>query len=91
MNTPPVIIIDNHILDVVHQFTYLGSTISDNLSLDAKINKHIGKTATTLGRLTTRVWGNSKLSTSTIMAVYNVCIVSTLLYGSKTWTTYTGN
>lgn len=89
VDTPPVIITDNHVLDVVHQFTYLGSTISNNLSLDAKINKHIGKAATTLGRLTTRVWGNGKLSTSTKMAVYNACIVSTLLYGSKTWTTYT--
>ncbi len=89
VDTPPVIITDNHVLDVVHQFTYLGSTISNNLSLDAKINKHIGKAATTLGRLTTRVWGNSKLSTSTKIAVYNACIVSTLLYGSKTWTTYT--
>ncbi|XP_016368572.1 RNA-directed DNA polymerase from mobile element jockey-like [Sinocyclocheilus rhinocerous] len=89
VDTPPVIIIDSHVLYVVRQFTYLGSTISDNLSLDTEINKRIGKAATTLGRLTTRVWGNSKLSTSTKMAVYNACIVSTLLYGSETWTTYT--
>lgn len=89
MDTPPVITIDNHVLDVVHQFTYLGSTISNNLSLDAEINKCISKTATTLGRLTTHVWGNTKLSTSTKMAVYNTCIVSIILYGFETWTTYT--
>ncbi|KAL8604133.1 hypothetical protein ACOMHN_047345 [Nucella lapillus] len=38
VDTPPVITIDNYQLDVVHQFTYLGSTISDNLSLDVEIN-----------------------------------------------------
>ena len=88
VDTPPAIYIDDHQLEVVHQFTYLGSTISDNLSLDAEINKRIGKAATTLGRLTTRVWENQKLTTSTKVAVYNACIASTLLYGSETWTTY---
>ena len=32
--TPPVITIDDYELDAVCQFTYLGSTITDNLSLD---------------------------------------------------------
>lgn len=86
--TPPVITIDNYELEVVHQFTYLGSTITDNLSLDAEISKRIGKAATTLGRLSSRVWDNPKLTIPTKMAVYKACIVSTLLYGSETWTTY---
>ena len=51
----PLITIDNYELDVVHQFTYLGSTISDKPSLDAEINQRIGKVATMLGRLTTHV------------------------------------
>lgn len=84
----PVITIDNYELEVVHQFTYLGSTISDNMSLDTEINKRIGKATTTLGRLTTRVWENPKLTTQTKMAVYRACIVSTLLYGSESWTIY---
>ncbi|KAJ8369124.1 hypothetical protein SKAU_G00091520 [Synaphobranchus kaupii] len=61
LEAPPVIAIDNYELDVVHQFTYLGSTISNNLSLDTEIDKRIGKAATTLARLTTRVWENPKL------------------------------
>ena len=85
---PPVIIIDNYELDVVHQFTYLGSTITDNLSLDIEIDKRIGKAATTLARLTSRVWTNPKLTAKTKMAVYNACVLSTLLYGSETWNTY---
>ena len=34
VGTPPTICIDDNQLKVVHQFTYLGSTIIDNLSLD---------------------------------------------------------
>ena len=86
--TPPSITIDDYELDAVHQFTYLGSTITDNLSLDAEINKRIGKAATTHARLTTRVWTNPKLTVKTKMAVYNACVISTLLYGSEAWTTY---
>ncbi|PFX13050.1 hypothetical protein AWC38_SpisGene22909 [Stylophora pistillata] len=55
VNTPPVITIDNYQLEVVHEFSYLGSTIPDNLSLDTELDKRIGKAATTLGRLTSHV------------------------------------
>ena len=44
----PAITIDDYELDVVEQFTYLGSTITDNLSLDTEIDERIGKAATTL-------------------------------------------
>ena len=83
----PVITIDNYELC---QFTYLGSTITDKLSLDAEIDKRIGKAASTLARLTAWVWTSPKLSVKTKMAVYNACLISTLLYGSETWTTYAG-
>ena len=86
--TPPSITIDDYKLDAVHQFTYLGSTITDNLSLDAEIDKRIGKAATTHACLTTRVWTSPKLTVKTKMAVYNACVISTLLYGSEAWTTY---
>ena len=36
--SPPSINIDNVTLDAVDSFTYLGSTIESNLSLDAEIN-----------------------------------------------------
>ena len=65
----PAIIIDNYELDAVCQFTYLGSTITDNLSLDAEINKRIGKAASTLARLKARVWTGPKLSVKTKMVV----------------------
>ncbi|XP_052673517.1 uncharacterized protein LOC128155711 [Crassostrea angulata] len=87
-STAPAIAIDDYQLDVVHQFTYLGSTITDNLSLDVELDKRIGKATSTLAQLSKRVWTNPTLKTSTKMAVYNACIISTLLYGSESWTTY---
>ena len=84
----PKINVDNYEFKAVNHFTYLGSTISSNISLDAEIDKRVGKAATTLARLTSRVWENPKLTIKTKVAVYNACVVSTLLYGSETWTTY---
>ena len=39
----PCITNENYELGVVCQFTYLGSTVSDNLSLDVEMNKYIRK------------------------------------------------
>lgn len=85
---PPVVTIDDYELDVVQEFTYLGSTITDNLSLDTEIDERIGKASTNLARLTKRVWENPDLRVKTKMAVYNACFLSTLIYGSEAWTTY---
>ena len=52
---PPVITIDDYELDTVHQFTYLGSTITDNLSPNTDIDKRIGKASTTFARLSKHV------------------------------------
>ena len=41
-----------------------------------------------MAKLSARVWENTKLTVHTKVAVYRACIVSTLLYGSESWTTY---
>ena len=84
--TPPSITINNYTLEAVSTFTYLGSTITDNLSLDTELSSRIGKAASTFGKLTERVWDNGKLSVHTRVQVYRACFVSTLLYGSEAWT-----
>ena len=61
-------------------YFYLGSTITDNLSIDSELNKRIGNAAMTLSRLTKRVWSNNKLSDHTKVNVYKACVISTLLY-----------
>ena len=88
VETPPAIKIGDHQLSVVEQFTYLGSTITGNLSLDKELDKRIGKATSTMARLTTKVWSNADLTLKTKMAVYKACVLSILLYGSEAWTTY---
>ena len=83
---PPHIKIESYELAAVHEFTYLGSVISDTLSLETELNSRIGKASTTLARLTKRVWENSKLTDHTKVQVYRACVLSTLLYACETWT-----
>ena len=84
----PHITIGDHTLEVVDSFTYLGSCISSNLSLDSELNVRIGKASKTMARLAARVWDNALLTINTKMKVYQACVLSTLLYGSETWTLY---
>ena len=66
----PSLFIHNYKLKVIHEFVYLRSTITDNLSIDSELNKRIGKAAMTLSRLTNRVWSNNKLSGHIKVNVY---------------------
>ena len=60
-----IITIDDYELDAVDQFTYLDSTMTDNLSLDTQIDQRIEKAATTLACLTTLMWINPLLTVET--------------------------
>ena len=87
----PSISIGDCTLDVVEDFTYmyLESNISSNLSLDTELNMRIGKASAAMARLTKRVWENTMLTIKTKTQVYQACVLSTLLYGSESWTLYT--
>ena len=86
--SPPCITVNGEELGVVHQCQYLGSTTTDTLSLDVELSKRIDKTSTTLSKLTKRVWENKHLTILTKITVYKAYVISTLLYGSESWTTY---
>lgn len=88
VSSAPIINIGSHTLQVVKEFTYLGSTISNNLSIDSEISRRIGRASTAMSRLSKRVWENSSLSRATKVMIYRACILSTLLYGSECWSTY---
>ncbi|PIK57614.1 hypothetical protein BSL78_05522 [Apostichopus japonicus] len=85
---PPTISVNDSRLETVDNFRYLGSIISSNVSLDAEINARIGNAAAVMSKLQRRVWENKNLTLSTKMKVYQACVLSTLLYGSETWTTH---
>ena len=87
--SPPSININNVTLDAVDSFTYLGSTIYSNLPLDAEINIRTAKAAAVMSKLNRRVWQNNNLTQMTKLCIYQACVLSTLLYCSEAWTTYT--
>ncbi|XP_069160807.1 uncharacterized protein [Procambarus clarkii] len=75
VNELPCINISGYMLEAVHEFVYLGSTLSDTLSLDTELNRRIGKAATALAKLTKRVWENAKLTVHTKAQVYIACVL----------------
>ena len=86
VDSPPSISLSDYERDGVHDFVYLGSTISDSLALDMEINKRFGKAATTMSSLTKRVWTNGKPTQHTKIQVYRACALSTLLCDNEVWT-----
>ena len=86
VSSTPNISIDDCTLKVVEDFTYFDS--SSNLSLESELSKRFGKVASAMARLSDRKWENPSLTTNTKIRVYRACVLSTLLYGSGTWTLY---
>ena len=82
----PEIEINGCKLNVVNQFTYLGSIMSDDCKIDKEIEARIKKASASYGRLTDRVWENRAVKLKTKIAVYKAVVMSTLLYGCETWT-----
>ena len=78
IENPPEITINNNKLEVVNKFTYLDSILSDYLSLDIKINRRIGRAASTFASLIKIVWGNGKLTIHNKVAIYRAWVLSTL-------------
>ena len=76
----PSININKHTLEVVKDFTYLGSTITSNLSDDVEINKRIGKASSAISRLDIRVCEKGALTLNTRVQEYKACVLSILLY-----------
>ena len=85
---PPHITICETELKAVHQFTYLGCTITSDAKIDREIDNRLAKAYSAFGRLYKRVWNNSHLKKGTKVGVYRAVVISTLLYGSESWVTY---
>ena len=86
-NTPSITI-DGNVLTNVNSFKYLGSTISNTISLDTELTSRIGKASGVMSKLSKRVWTNKALTTHTKLRVYSACVISMLLYGAEAWTLY---
>ncbi|RVE61997.1 hypothetical protein OJAV_G00176660 [Oryzias javanicus] len=75
-------------LKTVHQFTYLGCTITSDAKIDKDIDSRLAKASSAFGRLSKRVWNNKHLKQDTKISVYKAIVLTTLLYGSESWVTY---
>ena len=86
--TEPSISVNGQVLKAVDKFTYLGSTLSRAVHIDEEINSRIAKASSAFGRLRNNVWERRGISLSTKLKVYRAVILTTLLYGSESWTVY---
>ena len=84
----PNITVQDSTMAYCSDFCYLGSTVSTDLSVDKDLQSRIAKASVAFGRLRKRVFNNHDLRVDTKVAVYRAVVLSTLLYGSETWTLY---
>ena len=90
-NTPhvdPLVNIDDYPLKSVKSFTYLGSTVNSNATLDNELSLRIAKASAAFGRLRHRLWKDRGVRLKTKIDVYHSVVIPTLLYASETWTLY---
>ena len=77
--------IDGELVEFVPSFTYLGSIISADDSIEAEITSRIGKAAGAMKRLSNALWKRRCISRQTKLRMYRALVSSGLLYGSETW------
>ena len=70
---------------VVEKFESLGSTISQDCTLENKVSMHIRKASCTFGSLYWVLWSRKRLKIATKVRLFNSIVISTLLYGRETW------
>ena len=81
----PSLFIHKYKLEVVHEYVYLRSIITDNLSINSEFNKQNGKATTKFFK--TCKYNNMLTKHNKInVLVYKAREISTLIYGSETWT-----
>ena len=77
-------------IENVDEFCYLGSVISRDGSCDKDIKTRLGKASSTFGRLTS-IWKNKRLNLQVKLRLYQSLVLSTLQYGSETWSMTVAN
>ena len=75
--------VDGRNLNYVRSFTYLGSKVNYNASLDDVIINRIAKATTAFGKPRHRLWNETGIKLDTKIQVYKAVVLPTLLYGSE--------
>ena len=71
-------------LKAVKNFTYLGSTVTSDNTIDVEINNRIQAASGAFGGLWKRVWSQHGISVSTKCKVYKAIVLPTPLYSAET-------
>lgn len=80
--------VDGKNLKYVRTFTYLGSIVNSSASLDDEIINRIARATSAFGKLRHRVWNERGIRLEIKVQVYKAVVLTTLLYGSESWTPY---
>lgn len=72
----------------MQKFCYLDGFLSQNACVDDEITSRISKASASFGRLHHRLWSDHGIRLSTKIGVYRTVVLTTLLYGSESWTWY---
>jgi hypothetical protein len=81
----PAITLNGNVLEVVEDFTYLGSRIDMNGSSVKDISTRIAKASSTFNLMAHRLWNNNDVSLPTKLKVYYAAIRPVLTYACDTW------
>ena len=74
-------------IERVTNFTYLGSDISDKVTVaSADINARIGKANFAFSKLNKCLWRRNEITMKTKMRIFNAIVIPTLIYGAECWT-----
>ncbi|BHF83618.1 hypothetical protein SprV_0902676600 [Sparganum proliferum] len=75
-------------MQVVDNFTYLGSTLSCSTEIDNEVVRRISKASQAFGCLQNAVWNRHGLHLNTKLKMYKAVMLPTLLYGTETQPVY---
>ena len=68
-------------IEVVPSFQYLGSTVSNDCTVDAEVSSRITKASQSYGSLNRILWHQKKIKPFTKLSIFVSVVLSTLLYG----------
>ena len=84
MNAPAPVLLDDHALPSTETFTYLGSIVRQDGGTKKNIDSRLSKARNAIRSLNA-VWKSSQYSIKTKLKLYQICVLSTLRYGSECW------
>ena len=78
-------VVEGVTIEQARETVCLGVRLSEKGRMESELERRIGMAATTVGALREPVFGNKELSKEAKLKVYNVVVLTTLVYGFEAW------